>query len=437
MTDVERALQLKKELDALRPLKREDELRIMQKFRLDWNYHSNHLEGNTLTFGETKALILFGITAKGKPLKDHVDIAGHNDAIKWIEELVKQKRPLTENFIRELHQLILKEPYFVDAITAEGQPTRKQIKVGVYKTTPNHVRTKTGEIFRFATPEETPALMTDLINWYREKTQTASNSILLAAEFHYKFIRIHPFDDGNGRTARMLMNFILMQNAYPPVIIKTEDKESYFAVLRQADAGMIEPFIEYIAQNLNHSLEIMIKGAKGQKVEEEDDLDKELRLLEQKFKGIDSPIEVVKDKETILKIYDNSIKPLIKSFSENATFFQQFYIENESNITVDKEVLPIGKLEATKQKVSGATSTIAVKYFYQTLNRDRFKDIHYKSEITFSFDDTQYSIRNTTDFYLQKSYNQQLSKDEIQQLVDSEIRKHKDFLEQKIDDNTK
>jgi Fic family protein len=116
MTHLEKAFQLKKELDSLRPLSADDEQRIMQKFRLDWNYHSNHLEGNALTYGETKALILFGITAQGKPLQDHIEMTGHNEAVKWIEDIVKQNRPLTENFIRELHQLILKEPYEVDEI---------------------------------------------------------------------------------------------------------------------------------------------------------------------------------------------------------------------------------------------------------------------------------------------------------------------------------
>ncbi|MBK7468147.1 MAG: hypothetical protein IPJ43_15810 [Saprospiraceae bacterium] len=93
MLNVEKSIKLKRELDSLRPLKKEDELRIMQKFRLDWNYHSNNLEGNTLTYGETKALILFGITAQGKPLKDHFEITGHDEAIKWVSEIVKQERP--------------------------------------------------------------------------------------------------------------------------------------------------------------------------------------------------------------------------------------------------------------------------------------------------------------------------------------------------------
>jgi len=165
MKNVEQSMELKQELDLLRPLKEADELRIMQKFRLDWNYHSNNLEGNTLTYGETKALILFGITAQGKPLKDHFEITGHDEAIKWLIEIVTQKRPLTEKFIRELHKMILKEPYEVDAITPEGNPTKRTVQVGVYKQSPNHVKTKTGEIFRFATPEETPAMMTDLVDY--------------------------------------------------------------------------------------------------------------------------------------------------------------------------------------------------------------------------------------------------------------------------------
>ncbi|MBD0256814.1 MAG: Fic family protein, partial [Cytophagales bacterium] len=139
---------LRNQLDALRPLNPEQERRIMDKFRLDWNYHSNHLEGNQLTYGETKALLLFNITAQGKPLKDHLEIKGHNEAILWIEEVVRQQRPLTENFLRELHKLLLGTPYQVDAITPDGQPTQRWVQVGQYKSTPNHVKTVTGEIFR-------------------------------------------------------------------------------------------------------------------------------------------------------------------------------------------------------------------------------------------------------------------------------------------------
>ena len=119
----------------------------MQKFRLDWNFHSNNLEGNSLTYGETKALLLFGITAQGKPLKDHLEIEGHNEAIEWVTEQVTGEYPLTESFIRELHQLLLKESYWVDAMTSEGAPTKKKVEIGRYKSQSNHVLTVTGEMF--------------------------------------------------------------------------------------------------------------------------------------------------------------------------------------------------------------------------------------------------------------------------------------------------
>ncbi|MBA2335076.1 MAG: Fic family protein [Pyrinomonadaceae bacterium] len=264
METLERAAQLKAELDGLRPLDEEAEARIMQKFRLDWNYHSNNLEGNSLTYGETKALILFGITAQGKPLKDHFEITGHNEAINWVLDLVKGETELTEVFIRELHTLLLKESSYKDALTAEGKPTRRRIEVGKYKTQTNHVITVTDETFYFATPEETPARMQELVEWFRnEKAKQDVNPIVLAAVFHYRFIRIHPFDDGNGRVARILMNFILMQFGYPPVIIRTDDKSNYFRVLRLADADQLEPFIEYVVENLVGSLEALIAGARG------------------------------------------------------------------------------------------------------------------------------------------------------------------------------
>jgi Fic family protein len=277
---------LKTELDASRPLPADLERQVMQRFRMDWNYHSNHLEGNTLTYGETRALILFGITAQGKPLQDHIEMAGHNAAVKWIEEVVKEDRPLTESFIRQLHKLILKEPYEKKALTPDGRPTTRTIRVGEYKRTPNHVLTQTGEVFHFASPEETPALMHELIGWYREERKKEKlEPIWLATRFHYDFIRIHPFDDGNGRTARLLMNMILMQYGYPPVVIPTEEKHAYSAVLRQADAGILEPFVTFIARQLQRSLELMLQVIAEKRVPESEDLKKEQNALEEKLNG--------------------------------------------------------------------------------------------------------------------------------------------------------
>ncbi len=437
MLNVEKSIKLKRELDSLRPLKKEDELRIMQKFRLDWNYHSNNLEGNTLTYGETKALILFGITAQGKPLKDHFEITGHDEAIKWVSEIVKQERPLTENFIRELHKLILKEPYEVDAITPEGLPTKKKVNVGSYKSTPNHVRTRTGELFRFATPEETPALINDLLNWYLSKVDEKNiNPILLAAEFHYKYIRIHPFDDGNGRTARILMNFILMQFGYPPVIIKTNDKENYFAALRQADAGLLEPFIEYISKNLNNSLELMIRGAKGEIIEEPDDLDKEIALLEQKLKTVAQPIEISKSQKAILELYDNSISELIKKFIDKGEKFEKFYVKNLFYLNGVYVTSPHSKYDAIlnyRNSIKEDISSIVFQFDYQAFNQTGFQEFNHISQIRFTFDTTRYRVGNSSGVTIEKLYGEQLDEMEINEIINAEIRRHKQFIESEIE----
>lgn len=444
-----KALELKEKLDRLRPIDKVQEEQIMQKFRLDWNYHSNHLEGNSLTYGETKALILFGITAQGKPLQDHFEITGHNEAINWVIDVVKGDYPLNENFIRELHTLLLKQSYEVDAITPDGKPTKKRIQVGSYKTSPNHVKTKTGEMFYFATPEETPSKMTDLINWYREKCeQEEVNPIFLAAEFHYKFIRIHPFDDGNGRTARILMNFILMKFNFPPVIIKTEDKANYFSVLRLADAGNIKAFIEYIAQNLVHSLQIMIAGANGENIEEEDDLDKEIALLEKHLSGFGEKVNSKKNNDDIHNLISNDIEEIRNRINSRNSVFSKMYLENETNT-----FLTIGSYNHEKQKTHSYTidfqdlfdltlsyeeninksiDAFIIEFRFNTFNRELFNGFNYYSEIKFIFNDFEWKVFINKENILNKRYGINLSEEEINLIVKTELKNHKEFIEQKI-----
>ncbi len=382
---------LKDELDGLRPIDAEQEKRIMQKFRLDWNYHSNHLEGNSLTYGETKALILFGITAQGKPLKDHFEMTGHDEAVKWVEEVLHNERPLTETFIRELHTLLLKEPYQIDAITPDGVPTKKWVKVGEYKSTPNHVKTSTGEIFRFSTPEETPAKMNDLIDWYRaEMDKPEIDPILLATEFHYRFIRIHPFDDGNGRTVRILMNFILMQYGYPPTIIKAEDKINYFSALQQADAGIPDPFVEYIAINLIRSLELMLRGAKGESIEEPDDIDKEISLLENKLRSVGPRIEKIKSAEVLKEFYSETLNKVIEVFYSTVSVFDKFYTRKGLKLIIDNSELKVSTMSELKDKLlsnmGNYTSVIKITISQMELNYIGFEQYGSQMTLQFKFD---------------------------------------------------
>ncbi len=328
MNLLEKAFKLKNDFDKLRPISKELESKILQKIRLDWNYNSNHLEGNQLTFGETKALILFGLTAQGKPLQDHLEISRHNEALNWIDEIVKNETPITDTFIRQLHEILLKKPYKKESINENNQIVYRNIEIGKYKTVPNHVKTITGEKFYFANPEETPAKMNDLMDWYRlQITDNQTNPILLATEFHYKFIRIHPFDDGNGRMARLLMNLILMQFGFPPAIIKSEDKLQYFNVLRLADADNFEPFFEFIVQNVIQTLELMIKGANGESIDEQNDLDKKLALLELDLNKIDSDdqIKLQYDFQVFTEFLNTWLKTFIIKITTNIQKFNKFF----------------------------------------------------------------------------------------------------------------
>ena len=440
MEPIEKALELSDTLSGLRPLDKDQEAIIMQKFRLDWNYNSNNLEGNSLTFGETKALILFGITAQGKPLKDHFEITGHDEAIKWVTELVSGDQPLTENFIRELHLLLLKESYEVRAITPDGQPTRRRIAVGQYKTAPNHVQTITGEIFRFATPEETPAKMHDLIEWYRSKSnEPNANAIILAAEFHYRFIRIHPFDDGNGRTARILMNFILLKFGYPPVIIKTEDKENYFAALQQADAGIIQPFLDYIAINLIRSLEIMIAGAKGESIEEPDDVDKELALLEQRLKFRDQGLGQLRTVAHMQDVFDQSGLTLLPAFLRESLKFDRFYNAVEAVLVATREngssTYPIADKYSFSEKFTSETNGFNIQRTFSDSFYSDLGSLIYESSVSFKFADRGVYQIKFAGATIEKRYGENLSDKEIESILLALSKAHTAFIKGNINNS--
>jgi Fic family protein len=321
---------LKKQIDDVRPLSAEIEGRVMQKLRLDWNYNSNAIEGNKLSYGETTALLMHGITAKGKPLKDHLDIKGHNEAVGYLERIVQDERNFTEADIRALHEILLVKSDFTDAQTVEGLPTKKKIEIGKYKSSPNHVKTITGEIHYYATPEETPALMNDLMDWYVEASNNKEvHPVVLAALFHHKFVAIHPFDDGNGRMSRILTNLILMKNGYPIVVIKDNDKDNYYSLLSQADVGDNWPFVEYIIERLETSLNLYVKAINGGDVDEDEDIDKEIALLKMQLTGG----MVAKDKkarETISRIFYESILPLSLNLDETSKNFHDFFFSNQN-----------------------------------------------------------------------------------------------------------
>lgn len=404
---IKRVDELKAELDALRPIEPEQEQRIRQKLRLDWNYHSNAIEGNTLTLGETRAFLLHGITAKGKPFKDYLDIKGHNEAITHLEDFVRGQRTLTEADLRELHKILLVEPYEVDALTADGKLTRKRIALGQYKTTPNHVRTSTGQIHYYATPEETPAKMGDLMQWYRKETDKGElHPLILAATFHYRFVAIHPFDDGNGRMARLLMNLILMQAGYVPVIVRLGSREEYLLALEKADAGELEDFIILMGEELIQSLQLTLKGARGESIEELDDLDKKVALLQKQLEGEEFIFTVEKGLNTQRMLFTNLIKPLLENlfskFKKFATFFNRsicWLNKQQGGVGPDRPEVLLNRLSGIIKSSISPIDEINISYEFISL----VKDENYNIEFVLVFNlkkyefNIIYSIRDKID----------------------------------------
>ena len=443
MEILEKVEQLKAELDALLPLDPEIEVRIWQKFRLDWNYHSNKLEGNTYSYGETRMLLVKGLTAGGKPIRDHEEISGHDEAISFILDSIKEDQPLTETFIRHLHKLILVRPFWTDAVTPESQPTRRLIRVGEYKTEPNHVLTQTGDTFYFAEPIETPAKMQELVEWFRKTAATpGTNPILLATELHYRFVRIHPFDDGNGRMARLLMNFVLMKFDYPPVIVKNEDKDDYIAVLEQADFEILQPFVEFIAMNQADSLELMIRGAAGENIEEPGDIDKEITILEKQIRGFGKRIQLPKSPEAVREVLEHSIFLLAQKFFAEFRVFDKFYLENRALLYIDG-VAVAGEYDnalhdarrTLEDRPGSPINQVILRYLNNGFTQNDFGNFQYEANLIVDFELTKYRVAvSGNQWNIEKLYTEQLSAPEIQSLIDAEKQFHLDLIKKKKND---
>lgn len=222
---------------SLLPLSERKRYLLSQRFSVDYNFNSNHIEGNTLTYGQTELLLLFGKVVGDGNLNDFVDMKASQVGVAMMtEEAQHSNQPLTQNFIRQLHKTLLREDYVVHRQLPGGVMTSYTIHTGRYKTRPNSVITRYGDRFEYASPEETPAMMTSLVDWYNEAEKSGEYTpVELAALFHYRYIRIHPFEDGNGRIARLMVNYILARHNWPMIVVRSRNKSEYLDALHRSD----------------------------------------------------------------------------------------------------------------------------------------------------------------------------------------------------------
>jgi Fic family protein len=226
----------KAKLDKLRPLPPEALANLQHYYDVELTYTSNAIEGNTLSAVETTLVIEQGVTIGGKPLRDHLEALDHYDAIRYVRELGNQTTLLTESEIRNLHRLVM-------------QRSRPDI-AGQYADLPRYVRTEDGR-YTFPSPAEIPSLMGDFAAWLK----TTPNAAETAFAVHLQLVNIHPFNDGNGRTARLLMNLILIRGGYPPIAVRPEDRLEYVRSLQEAQAGRgSQAFNQLLYKRLDETL---------------------------------------------------------------------------------------------------------------------------------------------------------------------------------------
>ncbi len=220
---------LKKELDSKRPIPKETLKSLRESINLEWTYNSNGIEGNTLTLRETQ-VVLEGITVGGKSIKEHLEAINHEKAILFLDDLVKNNEPISEWNIKNIHQLILKD---IDNENA-GRYRKENVTIkGATHIPPDYLKV--------------PELMEKLILTYN--TWSEYHPIIQAALLHGELVKIHPFVDGNGRTSRLLMNLVLMNNGYNPVIIKKESRLKYYEALDKAHTtGNYTDFVKLVTK---------------------------------------------------------------------------------------------------------------------------------------------------------------------------------------------
>jgi Fic family protein len=226
-------------LDSKRPLSGNAIDNLKKYFDVELTYNSNAIEGNTLTITETKVILEEGLTiGRGKSLREHLEVINHKEAIDYIDDIVSKNISISERVIKDLHYIILKS---IDNKNA-GEYRKTNVLISGSEHRP---------VEYFLIHER----MEELINWYSENKDKL-HPIHLAAEFHFKYVYIHPFIDGNGRTARLLMNLILMSKGYPITVIKTENRDIYMKALEKASTqGELSEFLNIVSEAVDRSLD--------------------------------------------------------------------------------------------------------------------------------------------------------------------------------------
>jgi len=230
-------------LNSMRPLSESVLKNLREKFEVDMTYNSNAIEGNRMTLRETWLVLRKGVTIGGKTMKEHLEVTNHAEAIEFLIKLVDSKKKITEIDVLNLHAIIL------DKI----DPNR----AGFYRQEQVYI---SGSDVKLAKWREVPNLMQKV---YEELNDgdLKIRAIHSAVRVHYEAVKIHPFIDGNGRLARLLMNLRLMRAGFPPTILRKQERRGYYSALEKADLGDLGPLATLIGKDVIRALDLYLEAA--------------------------------------------------------------------------------------------------------------------------------------------------------------------------------
>lgn len=330
--------------------------KINYKLRLEWNYTSNNMEGNSLTKRETRTVMVGIIDVSDKPLKDVIEMKNHDQVINTIMKMGQGELNISETRIKDIHKGIMYE-----------ENPENQAYIGRWKNVDNYMYNYRGERFDFVSHAEVPERMHQLVNWIndeKEKIQrlalNAVHPVILALKFHVDYLTIHPFYDGNGRTARILTNLILISYGFPPLYIKEDEKKRYYQYLTdiQSDGGEPDLFYEFMSGLVIRSMQIVVDTIERKETEEEDDYLKEINLLKAKFSANGKP----KSPKVLYNTYWmietevwDRIEKVLKNFTK---LFNEYSIVKSLNneLPAKKSFTALGdvvNIELAKRKILG------------------------------------------------------------------------------------
>lgn len=336
--------------------------RINYKIRLDWNYYSNQMEGGTLTKDETRSVMVGNLEVKGKPFKDVAEMNGHDKMVSQVLKMSKGEVHLSEKRIKEIHT----------AIMYEENETLKPL-VGNWKTIPNEIINYRNEKISFTAPAHVPEAVHKLIDRTNaeldrlNRGKSKLHPLEVIAQFHIDFISTHPFYDGNGRTTRILTNILLLKCGLPAIIIKENQKEVYYRLLAdiQAYGGNNDLFYKFIGERIIETQELVLKALRGENIEDEDDLDKEIEMLKRQG-NLNTKNKTPQLIYELFRIYEtNLFTPSGKTISKfNPLFSEQKEFRKVNDL--EKHLSILDKIEIAERLVDQQDLHIYEFKIYET-----------------------------------------------------------------------